>query len=129
MSRALKCEVGAFAVVWFAVCLYFGKEAYAYSAWDNIFLHSLGTVVLTAIVCAVFTVLLWGVYWAFQRIAGRWGRLFVIPWIAISVWLFPYVLDQDWPATNPNPAGSAAAFAVFGAAGILLLAIGLCFRG
>jgi hypothetical protein len=130
VSRALKCEVGAFAVVWFALMLYGGKEVYA-ALWtqDNVFLRCLGTVVETAIGSAGLTGLLWGVYWAFQRIAGRWGRLFVIPWIGISVWLFPYILDRSWPDTNPNPAGTAAFFAVFGAAGMLLLVTGLCFRG
>ena len=130
MSRALKCEVGAFAVVWFALMPYGGKEVYAaLGTQDNVFLRCLGTVVVTAIGSAGLTGLLWGVYWAFQRIAGRWGRLFVIPWIGISVWLFPYILDRSWPDSNPNPAGTAAFFAVFGVAGILLLVMGLCFRG
>ncbi|MGD0459922.1 MAG: hypothetical protein ABSC21_19505 [Terriglobia bacterium] len=130
MSRALKCEVGVFAVVWFALMLYGDKQVYA-TLWtqDNVFLRCLGTVVETAIGSAGLTGLLWGVYWAFQQIAGRWGRLFVIPWIGISVWLFPYILDRNWPHTNPDPVGTAALFAVLGAAGILLLAIGLCFRG
>lgn len=129
MSRALKCEVGAFAVVWFAMMLYGGKQIYNLGTVDNVFLHCLGTVILTAVGCAALTGLLWGIYWAFQQIAGRWGRLFVIPWIAISVWLFPYVLDRNWPGTNPDPVGTAALFAVLGAAGILLLTMGLCFRG
>jgi hypothetical protein len=61
----------------------------------------------------------------FSKDRRRVGRLLVIPWAAISVWRYPYVLDQDWPETNPNPEGSAAFFAVFEAAGILVLAMGL----
>jgi hypothetical protein len=125
VTRSLKCDLGGFAVVWFVLMLYGGKEAYAYVAWDNVFLHCLGTVVITAVSCALMSGLLWCVYWVFQKIAGGWGRLLVIPWAAISVWRYPSVLDQDWPDTNPNPEGSAAFFAVFEAAGILLLAIGL----
>ena len=37
-------------------------------------------------------------------------------WIILSIWRYPYVLNQDWPETNPNPQGTAAVFATFEAA-------------
>ena len=126
MNRGLKLDIGAFVVVWILLMLYGGKEAYAYVAWDNVFMHSLGTVVLTAISSALLTGMLWCVYWIFRGMARGWGRLLVIPWIGISAWRYPYVLSQNWPDTNPNPAGTAAFFAVFEGAGILLLGIGVC---
>jgi hypothetical protein len=112
-------------LVWFLLMLYGGKEVYA-SGGGNVFLHCLGTVVLTALGSGALTGMLWCVYWVLKGIARGWGRILVIPWIGISVWRYPYVLDQSWPDTNPNPVGSAAFFAVFEAAAILLLGIGLC---
>jgi hypothetical protein len=46
--------------------LYGGKEAYAYVAWDNVFLHCWGTVVITALSAALMSGLLWCVYGVFQ---------------------------------------------------------------
>jgi len=123
VNRALKCDVGAFMVLWFVLMLFGGKEAYATVAWDNVFLHCLGTVVLTALASTLLTGMLWCVYWVFKSMAGGWGRLLVIPWIGISVWRYPYVLDQNWPDTNTNPEGTATFFATFEGAGILLLGI------
>jgi hypothetical protein len=90
----VKCDIGACVVVCLVLMLYWRKEVYASVAWDNAFLHCLGTVVITALASAVMTGLLWCVYWAFQRIAGGWGRLLVIPWAGISAWPYPYVLDR-----------------------------------
>jgi hypothetical protein len=126
VNRALKCDIGAFVVVWFVLMLHWGNEAYASVAWDNVFLHCLGTVVLTALVSAVMVGMLWCVYWMFKRMAGGWGRVLVIPWIGISVWIYPNAFNQGWPDTNPDPEGTAAFFATFEGAGILLLGIGLC---
>jgi hypothetical protein len=66
VTRALKCDIGAFVVVWFVLMLYGGKEAYAYVAWDNVFLHCWGTVVITALSAALMSGLLWCVYGVFQ---------------------------------------------------------------
>jgi len=113
VSRALKCDIGAFVVVWFALMLHWGGEAYASVTWDNVFLHCLGTVVLTALVSALMAGMLWCVYCVFKRLAGGWGRVLVVPWIGISAWIYPHVLNQGWPDTNPDPEGTAAVFATF----------------
>ncbi len=53
MNRALKCDIGAFMVVWFVMMLYLGDQAYANVKCDNVFLHCLGTVVMTALTSAL----------------------------------------------------------------------------
>ncbi len=123
MNRALKCDIGAFVVVWFVMMLYSGDQAYANVKWDNVFLHCLGTVVMTALGSALLAGMLWCVYYVFQSIVGGWGRVLVVPWIGISVRLYPHVLNQDWPDTNPDPKGTAAFFATFEGAGIVLLGL------
>ncbi len=110
-------------VVWFVMMLYSGDQAYANVKWDNVFLHCLGTVVMTALGSALLAGMLWCVYYVFQSIVGGWGRVLVVPWIGISVRLYPHVLNQDWPDTNPDPKGTAAFFATFEGAGIVLLGL------
>jgi len=126
MNRGLKYDIAAFVVVGFLLMLYGGKEAYGYVAWDNVFMHCLGTVVLTAVSSARLTGMLWCVYWIFRMMAAGWGRVLVIPWTGISAWLYLHVLNQEWPDTNTNPESTAAFFAVFEGAAILLLGIGVC---
>jgi hypothetical protein len=73
VNRALKCDIGAFVVVWFVLMLHFGNAAYSYVAWDNVFLHCLGTVVVTALASALLAGMLWCLYYVFQSIVGGLG--------------------------------------------------------
>ena len=121
MSRERKREIVAFGFVCFGLMIFYGDEASAAVAWRNGFLHSLGTLIIAGIGSGTVTVLLWCVYSGFKTL-GKWGRLLIAPWIALSIWRYPYVLKQDWPETNPNPEGTAAFYAVFEAAAAVFVA-------
>jgi hypothetical protein len=123
LSRGLRLEVGAFLVVWFLLLLHLGGQAYASIAWDNVFLHCLFTVVLTAVVSALLTGLSVGFYWILRGLGGGWGRLLVVPWICLGAWRYPYILAKGFPDTNPDPQGTAIFFAALEGAGILLLGL------
>jgi hypothetical protein len=123
VTRLEKLDAGIFVVLWIGLMLLSGDEAWAYVAWENIFMHCLGTVVMTAVTAAFITLIFFGIYYLFREGFPGWGRLLVIPWLILARFLYRPILEsQDWPKTNSNPPRTAAFFALV-AAPVILAAV------
>ena len=129
MSRALKCELGAFAVIWFASMLYEGQQVYdSLPTHGNVFLYCLLTVVEMAINCAFFTGIHWFIYFIFQHMGGKLGRFISIALTTFNLFLLPRILHRQWPARNRDPVGTEVVFVLLAAAAILLLLMAYDFK-
>jgi len=116
VSRLEKLDVAIFSAAGIGLMLRSGDQVWGYVAWENTFIHCLATVLLTAITAALLTAIFFGIYYLFREFWSGWGRLLVIPWLLVARTLYPIFVARDWPATNPDPEGTAAFFALFSAA-------------
>ena len=116
MTRAQKLDAAGLTCLFGFLTIRNGDQAWNYVAWQNTFMHCLGTVIFDALCSACIAAILFGIYYLFTQAWEGWGRLLVIPWLLISRWIYPTILARDWPQTNTDIEGTAAFFSLIAAA-------------